>query len=177
MDRPADWIREATDRWGLEEVARRCAAQLTGGPDDLELLGYLTGDGEDYQARRGEWASHQVNRYWLRVWAARGLLHAWSDEATPALITALSDEHWRVREMACKVTARWEVGPAAEAVVPLLADDVPRVRAAAARAMAVVGEAEHVDALSDLRDDPEAAVRTQADRALSTLGRRIDREV
>jgi hypothetical protein len=35
--------------------------------------------------------------YWLRVWGARGLLHAYADQAEDAVIEALSDEHWRER--------------------------------------------------------------------------------
>jgi hypothetical protein len=71
-----------------------------------------------------------VDTYWGRVWAARGLLWAWDDRALPALVRALSDEHWRVREMALKVATRHEldVDP-----TPLLADPVARVRAAAQR--------------------------------------------
>jgi hypothetical protein len=30
--------------------------------------------------------------YWPRVWAARGLLHAWADVAAPAIIRATADE-------------------------------------------------------------------------------------
>lgn len=75
--------------------------------------------------------------YWLRVWAARGLLWAWQDsDATVEAITgAMSDEAWRVREMAAKVVARNLVGDALTAVSALLEDPVPRVRAAASRAV------------------------------------------
>ncbi len=52
--------------------------------------------------------------YWPRVWAARGLLHAWDDDATDAIIHATKDEAWRVREMAGKVVARHRVGDALE---------------------------------------------------------------
>jgi HEAT repeat protein len=73
--------------------------------------------------------------YWLRVWGARGLLWAYDDVAEAALITALGDEHWRVREMACKVVARHEVGAAFDAVSLQREDEIARVRAAAARAL------------------------------------------
>ena len=75
------------------------------------------------------------------------------------MVAALGDEHWRVREMAAKVVATWEVGEAADGLVPLLDDEVPRVRAAAARGLGVVGEGEHADAVHEVTDDPEAAVR------------------
>jgi hypothetical protein len=75
------------------------------------------------------------NGYWPRVWAARGLLHAWQDRATAAIITATTDEAWRVREMAAKVVARHQVGDALDAVAALREDPVPRVRLAAERAV------------------------------------------
>ncbi len=73
--------------------------------------------------------------YWPRVWAARGLLHAWSDEATESLVRSLRDDAWRVREMATKVVAAHLVGDALDAVVALRADPVLRVRTAAERAL------------------------------------------
>lgn len=80
--------------------------------------------------------------YWPRVWAARGLLHAWDDAATPAVVRALADPAWRVREMAAKVVARHCVADAVEAVAALGSDPggdpVPRVRAASRRALAVL---------------------------------------
>jgi HEAT repeat protein len=77
-------------------------------------------------------------QYWLRVWAARGLLWAWDATAGPAITTALGDEHWRVREMACKVIARHQVGAALSVVAELRDDPVPRVRTAAARAVVLL---------------------------------------
>ena len=76
--------------------------------------------------------------YWLRVWGARGLLHAYADQAEEAVIEALSDEHWRVREMAAKVIARYRIGAAFEQVTALRADPVRRVRAAAERALVLL---------------------------------------
>jgi hypothetical protein len=73
--------------------------------------------------------------HWPRVWAARGLLHAWDDAATEAITRATKDEAWRVREMAAKVVARHQVGDALGAVAALRDDEVPRVRAAAGRAV------------------------------------------
>jgi hypothetical protein len=77
-------------------------------------------------------------QYWLRVWAARGLLWAWDDSAALSITTALRDEHWRVREMACKVIARHQVGAALPLVAGLRDDPVPRVRAAAARTLVLL---------------------------------------
>jgi hypothetical protein len=76
--------------------------------------------------------------YWPRVWAARGLLHAWDDRATAAIISAAADDAWRVREMAAKVVARHRVDDALGAMAGLQDDDVPRVRTAAGRALAAL---------------------------------------
>ena len=76
--------------------------------------------------------------YWPRVWAARGLLHAWDDSATDVLIAAARDDAWRVREMVAKVVARHRVEAAFDAVAALRQDQVPRVRAAAERAVLIL---------------------------------------
>lgn len=36
--------------------------------------------------------------YWLRVWPLRVMLYAWHPSAEPAVVDALTDEHWRVRD-------------------------------------------------------------------------------
>lgn len=74
--------------------------------------------------------------YWLRVWATRGLLHAWGDEASAALRLALADDAWRVREMGATVVARHRLDAFGPIVADLQDDPVPRVRTAAARALA-----------------------------------------
>ncbi len=76
-----------------------------------------------------------VHAYWLRVWAARGLMYAWEDRAADAVLGALTDESWRVREMAAKVIAKQRIGDAIERLAGLRDDPVPRVRAAAERAI------------------------------------------
>ena len=135
-----------------------------GGAHALDLLGR-----DDLEA--------SGNAYWPRVWGARGLLYAYEPAAAPQVVGALRDDAWRVREMAAKVVARWEVADAADALVPLVGDDVPRVRAAAVRALGTVGEGEHADAVRDAEDDPEPAVRRAAGRALAALRTRLDREL
>ena len=95
---------------------------LGGPPADYVLTGYAGG-------REG---------YWPRVWAARGLLHAWDDSATAAIVRAATDDAWRVREMAAKVIARHRIGAAFPAVAALRADQTPRVQAAAERAVVIL---------------------------------------
>jgi hypothetical protein len=53
----------------------------------------------------------------------------------------MSDEAWRVRELAAKVVARHVIGDALPAVAALRADPIPRVRAAASRAVAALSYA------------------------------------
>lgn len=113
-----------------------CIALLTGGqPDgvgvDAELVVALGGPPARW-AITGEPAGPP---YWLRVWAARGLLWAWDDEALPAVLAALGDDAWRVREMAVKVVARHRLGDAVPILAGLRDDPVARVRSAAARAL------------------------------------------
>jgi HEAT repeat protein len=119
-------------RRGKSAVVAGCTALLAGHDADPGLVIALGGpaaprviSGEDKQ-------------YWLRVWAARGLLWAWDDAAVASVTAALRDDHWRVREMACKVIARHQVGDALPAVVELHDDPVARVRGAAARAMVLL---------------------------------------
>ena len=82
--------------------------------------------------------------YWLKVWAARGLLWNWDEVAVPAVLSALDDDAWRVREMALKVVARHEFVRGGPAVARLEKDSSARVRAAAYRARARLEEAGEV---------------------------------
>ena len=115
------------------------------------------------------------DRYWFRTWALRALLYAWDPSVASAVVSALADEAWRVREMAAKVCLKRELGEAGDALALLLSDPVPRVRAAACRALGAVGEAEYAPALRSLLEDPDTDVRTRAAQALTTLSRRLDR--
>jgi HEAT repeat protein len=79
-------------------------------------------------------------RYWLRVWAGRGLFWVWGDRALPYVLDAAADEHWRVREWVGKIAGKHRL-VAAIPVLRRLADDaVPRVRSAAVRALDTFAE-------------------------------------
>jgi HEAT repeat protein len=95
----------------------------------------LGGEPAEYVLNGGEGGKEG---YWPRVWGARGLLHAWDDAATDAIIHATADEAWRVREMAGKVIARHRVGAAFAAITELRTDKIARVRAAAERAVVIL---------------------------------------
>jgi hypothetical protein len=90
-------------RRGTAQVVAGCIALLQGQDVDDDFILALGGPGghrilDDGPAQR--------NQYWPRVWGARALLYAWTDEAEGAVVAALADEHWRVREMAAKVVAK-----------------------------------------------------------------------
>jgi len=136
---PRERIAAECARRGPAAVISGCADLLGGADADDDLLIALGGAHAEYVL-----GGHEGGRagYWPRVWAARGLLHAWAGDATAAIIMATSDEAWRVREMAAKVVARHRVGQAFDAVDRLRSDQVPRVRAAAARPVAALTAAD-----------------------------------
>jgi HEAT repeat protein len=119
-------------------VVAGCTQLLAGADADEKLVMALGGPHArrvlDHGPDSDQW-------YWLRVWAARGLLWVWDDNGLEALRHALGDPAWRVREMATKVVVRHLLGDLLTAVAELRADPVPRVRAAAGRALAVLTNA------------------------------------
>lgn len=131
MTTPRLRIEGACARLGRSEVVRRCRVVLAGGASDPDFLITLGGPAAVRYLNDGQ-PDHQA--YWLRVWATRGLLWAGpGDDITP-LRDALADEHWRVREMACRVAMRHSIGDLLDRVASLEADPIKRVRSAAARA-------------------------------------------
>lgn len=130
---PRDSIEAECHRRGHDAVASGCIALLRGEDVDAELLAALAGPAAPRFLH-----GPRKDRYWLRVWGARGLLWNWDDRAVDAIGAALDDEHWRVREMACKVIASHRVGSLLDRILPLREDSTPRVRTAAQRAVAVL---------------------------------------
>jgi hypothetical protein len=174
---PAERVRLAVERWGPSTVVQRCAVLMTHRDplvdrDLIDLALVLGGRTDPDWLSSGKPPGHA---YWARVWAARALLYVWDDSAEPAIITAMGDDEWRVREMAAKVARRREVGASADRLTELSNDDVDRVRIAVARALGRVGEGEHAEALMVLADDPEPAVARAATSALEELSLRLDR--
>jgi hypothetical protein len=123
--------RECTVR-GRQEVVAGCRALLRGEQIDADLVLALGGPG----ARPFIDGTARADDYWLRVWGARGLLWAWDANAMDEVREALSDEAWRVREMALKVIARNRVGDLLADAEERRGDPVRRVRLAADRAVA-----------------------------------------
>ncbi|WP_203717591.1 HEAT repeat domain-containing protein [Asanoa siamensis] len=123
-------------RRGHTAVVDGCVALLEGAGDgDVQLIVVLGGPAASWALDPSEGGPGSSRWYWVRVWAARGLLWAWDPRATTAIVAALHDPAWRVRELAAKVVARHLVGDALAAVTVLRTDPVPRVRAAAHRAV------------------------------------------
>ena len=129
---PQGRVEAACGRHGSAAVADACM-RLMAGADIDPLMREVFGD-----QHSPEWLESEVNAYWLRVWGARGLLWNWDPRAVEAIRVALTDEAWRVREMAAKVVARHLVDDVQPEVTQLVHDPVPRVRAAASRALALL---------------------------------------
>ena len=133
---PQQRIEAECARRGKDAVLADCLALLRG-ETDLDLLQSLVGPGAN---KYFDGKDHD-DIYWFRVWAMRGLLWSWNPSAAESVRAAMTDEAWRVREMAAKVVARHLVTEAGPAVAELRKDPVPRVRQAAERAVARLIEA------------------------------------
>ena len=129
---PRQSIEFECQRRSESQVVDDCLAILSRRPVNEETLVALAGPHAHTVIGGGEGG---VEGYWPRVWALRGLLYAWDETATGAVIAASDDSHWRVREMSAKVVARRRLEDAHDAMVTLVDDEVARVRAAAERAL------------------------------------------
>jgi hypothetical protein len=125
-------VESACELLGRDVVIDRCVEVLGGGKVDSEFLVVLGGVPARQLLAAGV---PEDQAYWLRVWALRGLLWATPTNHLDALRDALVDDHWRVREMACKVVARHAVDDLVMELEVLLSDKVKRVREAAHRAL------------------------------------------
>jgi HEAT repeat protein len=134
---PRQSIEAEAARRGRQALVAGCIRLVEGGDADPDLLRALGGPAAD---KFLDGRPHD-DRYWFRVWGARGLLWVWDDSAFDAIRDALHDESWRVREMALKVVGRHLLGDALPAVAELRDDPVPRVRAAAERTLVLLTHA------------------------------------
>ena len=138
---PRESVEEECARRGKDEVVAGCIRLLYGGDADAA-------DAEMILALGGPPASWVVTGqpagpdYWLRVWATRGLLWCWDDVAFVPVKDSLSDDAWRVREMALRVIARHRLVDTVSRVADLQHDPSERVRTAAARAVKRLAAAE-----------------------------------
>jgi hypothetical protein len=135
---PRDSIRRECELRGKHNVVAGCISLLNGEGADADLI-YALGGLPASWVFTGDAPGPD---YWLRVWAARGLLWAWDDEALPCIMSALDDDAWRVREMALRVVGRHRLQDAVTTVTRLQDDPVSRVASAASRALAQLGRME-----------------------------------
>ena len=134
---PRESVKAEFERRGSEAVIKGCIRILDGTAVDEGLVVALGGPAAQQVIDGYEGG---LTGYWPRVWATRGLLHAWDDTAALSVIRATTDDSWRVREMAARVIARHHVGDGLDAVLRLNGDSNERVRKAANKAVeALVG--------------------------------------
>jgi hypothetical protein len=156
----------AVERWGEPDVVAN-AIELAAGVHVAEE--YLLVVGGDHAKGILEGAPLL---YWPELWGVRALLYVWDDSAQDAVIAALHNQAWRVREMAARVSAVRGL-PVSEMLTGLLTDETPRVRAAAARALGAIGD--DVDVLRPLLKDPEIDVRRAAQQGMDGVRARAPR--
>jgi HEAT repeat protein len=143
-------------------VVERCVSLLAGryeGEDFLRVVGGHHAEGI---------LGGAPALYWPELWGTRALLHVWDDSATSAVVAALDNQAWRVREMAARVCAERRVGDVAT-IALLLNDDHARVRAGGARALAAVGGDDAKPLLEGLLRDPDREVRRAAQQSAKAL--------
>src|SRR3954451_3331676 len=168
---PRELLARLEAQVGTVPAARLCAEVLASDDphEHAEAVLFLGGDaGRSVLEGSSSWKP-----YWSRVWGARGLLYVWAEDAAPAVLDRLGDEHWRVAEMCLKVSTRREL-PCGDDAVRLSVHELPRMRATAARALGACGDTEHVDTVRDLLDDDSEQVRRAAASALDRLTARLD---
>src|SRR5260221_14088955 len=99
---------------GIGAVVSGCIDLLDGKGAEDTLIVALGGPPAEYVLAGREGGK---GGYWPRVWAARGLLYAWSGDAETAIIRATTDEAWRGRGKAAEGGTRHPRGPAGVAGV------------------------------------------------------------
>jgi len=129
---PRQSIEAACEQMGEKNIVDSCVRIINERDMDSEL-GYVLSGPSSRVILNG--AAGGVSGLWPRTWALRAFLYAWDSSAESAVLICLSDDSWRVREMAAKVVARRHLGDALAQMAALQNDEVPRVRAAAQRAL------------------------------------------
>jgi HEAT repeat protein len=109
--------------------------------------------------------------HWPRAWAARSMAYVGDDSLASALISAIGDEHWRVRMNAISAAGRLGIHQAQAAMVTALDDPHHRVRSAALVALGRVGDESVLGALQSYSDSHGRS--RSVDNALERVARRI----
>jgi len=119
-----------------------------------------------------------IEPYMARVWAGQALLHAWHHKAEDAVVTALDDDDWQVREIAAQLVGHHELAHVSKLVELLTDDAYPHVRIAAARAIGATATPQHdvaIDRLQRLVMDPNSFLAAAAEDALGEIAQRHNR--
>ncbi|MGK9147846.1 HEAT repeat domain-containing protein [Plantibacter flavus] len=159
-------IAEAVSSSSEQRVVERSVSLLAGGYEGEDFLRVVGG----HHAEGILGGAPAL--YWPELWGTRALLHVWDDSAAPAVVAALGNQAWRVREMAARVCAERHIGDVAS-IVPLLNDEHARVRSAGARALAAIGDADTKPILERLLTDPDREVRRTAQQSMRALADRL----
>lgn len=119
-----------------------------------------------------------IEPYMARVWAGQTLLHAWHHKAEAAVVTALDDDAWQVREIATELVGHHELQHMNKLVELLTEDAYPHVRLAAARAIGATATPQDtlaIDRLQRLVMDPNSILAAAVEDALEEIANRHDR--
>jgi hypothetical protein len=161
-----DRISTAVASEGEERVATRAFNLLEGGYEGEEFLLIVGGSHAE-----GILAGAPP-LYWPELWGARALLQVWTPAAEQPVVSGLSNQAWRVREMCSRVTAARNLAASSE-LIGLLRDGHARVRAAAVRALGAIGDETAADSIEASFRDPDKDVRRAAQQALTALRERL----
>ncbi len=110
--------------------------------------------------------------HWPRAWAARSMAYLGDKRAVLALVSALSDEHWRVRMNSIMSLGRLRVDGVTDSLRRTLLDEHPRVRHAAVVALGRVGDESAMRDLTALLETSDATTARHIERAIGEIDRR-----
>lgn len=163
LDAPiAERVELAAAHFGEAELISRAIGLLEGRNEGEEML--LFAGGRHAQGI----LDGAPALYWPELWGARIFLYRWDASAVASVISGMSNQAWRVREMCLRVCALRMVGDV-PAFAARLSDPNARVRAAAIRAIAAVGAEADAAAVEPALRDRDIDVRRVAGEALKAL--------
>lgn len=140
----------------VDEVRRAAILTLGHLSDEavVPMLGEALTSDPDWQVRRN---------------AAQSLdLHA-TEQAIPALTSAMTDEHWQVRKFTARALQRVANDGAIPNLIAALSDEYSDVRRDAAIALGNLGNPDVLPALQQTLDDPDRDVQIFSGRAIQKI--------
>jgi HEAT repeat protein len=109
--------------------------------------------------------------------AALGFAPPAHAETTAALLTALHDDAWQVREEAATTLGKLRVAESRNALIEALDDTYWQVRLRALRALGQIGDAASATHVAALLSHPVSNVRKEAALALGEIGEMSDAQM